>query len=122
MNTKITGRHIEVTDAMRNYVAKRIAKLSKYYNRISEMEVIVDGEGLNHIIEIIVRADNHQPFVVRQTNDDAYAAVDAAVDKIERQLTRFKEKSRNRKRRTGTAEVTADILQAQEDKESEPPA
>ena len=110
---------MELTDAMRSYVEKRISKLSKYYNRISEMEVVVAAEGQSHKVEIIVRADNHQPFVVHHSGSDAYACLDTAVDKIERQLTKFKEKSRNRKRRIGTAEVTADILEAQENKEAE---
>lgn len=100
MHTKITGRHMEVTSAMRTYVEKKISRLGKYYNRISEMEVVVDGEGLNHVIEIIVKADGRQRFVVRQTGEDAYACVDTALDKIERQLTRHKEKARERKRRT----------------------
>ena len=117
MNIKITGRHMEVTEAMRSYIQKKITKLSKYYNRISEMEVIVDGDGLNHKIEIIVKVDNHQPFVVHHSCEDAYACFDSAIDKIERQITRFKEKSRNRKRRTGTAESTAGILESREDKE-----
>ena len=46
--TKITGRHMEVTEAMRSYIEKKIAKLQRYYNRISEMEVIVEEEGLHH--------------------------------------------------------------------------
>ena len=62
MHTKITGRHMEVTEAMRNYVKKKIPRLNKYHQRISEMEVIVDGEGKNHKIEIIIKADNHQRF------------------------------------------------------------
>jgi len=104
---------MELTEAMRSYVEKKIARLHKRYNRISEVEVVVDGDGQNHKTEIIVKVDNHQPFVVRHSSDDAYSCVDAAVDKIERQLTRFKEKSRDRKGRAGMGEAAVDVLKAQ---------
>lgn len=117
MITKITGRHIEVTEAMRNYAEKKIGKLKKFYNRLSEIEVIIGSEGQSHIVEIIIRADNHQPFVVKQSNEDAYACLDGAVDKIERQLTRHKEKSRRRKGRTSASEATAEVMDAQSSRE-----
>ena len=117
VNTIITARRMDVTDALRSYTEKKITKLVKFNNRISEIEVIIDGEGLNHKIEIIVKADNHQRFVVNNSAEDAYACIDTAMDKIERQLTRDKEKTRDRKRRTGTAEATAEVIQTSEDEE-----
>ena len=122
MHTKITGRHMEVTEAMRSYVKKKIPRLNKYHRRISEIEVIVDGEGKNHKIEIIIKADNHQRFVANHRSEDAYACFDTALDKIERQLVKHKEKSRNHKGRVGTAEATAEIIESQEIEESENPS
>ena len=119
MHMKITGRHMEVTEAMRSYMEKKITKLKRYYNRISEMEVIVEEEGLHHKIEIIVKADNHQRFVVQHAAEDGYACFDAAIDKIERQLTKHKEKSRNRKGRIGAAEAAVEIMEKQPSMENE---
>ena len=119
MITKITGRHMEVTEAMHNYAEKKIAKFKKFYNRLSEIEVIIGKEGQTSIVEIIIRADNHQPFVVKQSNEDAYACLDGAVDKIERQLTRHKEKSRSRKGRVSASEATADVIDAHSNREEE---
>ncbi len=112
MHIILTGRRIELTEAMRAYAEKKLARLSKHYNRISEMEVVVDEEGLHHKVEIIVKADNHQRFVVNEVAEDAYACLDGAVDKIERQLTRHKEKSRDRKKRVGTGELAAEVAEA----------
>ena len=112
MNISISGRHMEVTDALRAYIEKKIARLSKFHHRISEMEVVLGAEGQNLKVELIVKADHHQPFVVHQTREDAYACVDEVVDKIERQLRRHKEKSRNHKGRVGAAEATADLMEA----------
>ena len=113
MQTIITGRHLEVTDAMRAYVEKKISKLNKHHDRLSEMQVIVAAEGLDHKIEIIVKADNHQRFVANHAGPDAYACLDVAMDKIERQLMRYKEKTHNHKKRAGTAETAADMIESQ---------
>lgn len=112
MHIILTGRRIALTEAMRTYAEKKLARLSKHYNRISEMEVVVDEEGSQHKVEIIVKADNHQRFVVNEVAEDAYACLDGAVDKIERQLTRHKEKSRDRKKRLGTGELAAEVSEA----------
>ena len=122
MHTKITGRHMDVTEAMRAYVNRKIPRLSKYYNRISELEVIVDGEGLVHKIEIIIKVDNRQRLVANHRGEDAYGCFDAALDKIERQLTKHKEKSRNHKGRIGAAEASVEIIQSQQTEEQPRPS
>ena len=103
---------MEVTSAMRDYIEKKITRLGKHHNRISDIEVVVGQEGKGHKIEIIVKVDNHQRFVVNHSEQDAYACVDASVDKIERQLTQYKEKSRSHKGRTGTAEAAIDFMES----------
>ena len=115
MRINIIGRHIEVTEAIHDYVEKKISKLSKYYNRISEIEVVVAEEGLTKKVDILIKAEHSQRFVVSESGEDLYACVDTGVDKIERQLTRLKEKSRHRKGRTGTAQATSDVLESQEE-------
>ena len=112
MNVKITARHMEVTEALRNYTEKKVSRLSKY-NLVTSVEVIFDNEGLTHKVEMIIKTDNHQPFVVSRTEENAYACLDAAIDKIERKLIRNKEKTRNHKGRAGAAEATAEVLKAQ---------
>lgn len=114
MITKITGRHMDLTDAIRNYAEKKVARLQKHSRKISEMNVIIDTEGNTHKVEIIVKTDHHQPFVVTVVEEDAYACIDAAIDKIERQITRHKERAHGHKGRMGAAEASADALENQE--------
>ena len=118
MLTKITGRHMELTDAIRNYAEKKITRLQKYHSKISEMEVIIDTQGNIHKVEIIAKTDHHQPFVVHVTDEDAYASLDRAVDKIERQLTKHKEKARSHKGRMGAAAASADVIETKNKNES----
>lgn len=117
MHTKITGRHMEVTGAMRSYVEKKIERLTKYHNRIAEIEVVIESEGTSHKIEIIIKADHHQRIVVQNTAEDAYACFDTTLDKIERKLIKHKEKARNHKGVIGAAEATAEIIESQEPRE-----
>lgn len=93
----VTGRHVEVTDEVREYVETKAARLTKYYDRIHEIEVILDHESEQFSVEIIVRADRKHTFVSKGTGPDTFALVDEIVVKLERQLTKHKEKNRNRK-------------------------
>ena len=117
MLTKITGRHMELTDAIRSYAEKKTARLQKYNSKLSEMEVIIDTQGSSHKVEIIAKTDHHQPFVVNVTDEDVYASIDRAIDKIERQLTKHKEKSRSHKGRLGAAQASADVIESQDKNE-----
>lgn len=98
MQIKVTGRHVEVTDDVRAYVEGKAAKLPKYYDRIHEIEVVLDHESEQFTAEMIVRADHKHTFVASETGPDTFALIDLIVDKLERQLTKHKEKRRNRKR------------------------
>ena len=98
MQITITGRHIEVTDAMREYASEKVAKLPRYFDRIQSIAVIADKHDSHaYEVEIIVTVEHADPFIGTQAHNDLYACIDDAVDKLERQLTDHKEKLRNRK-------------------------
>ena len=94
----ITGKHIEITEAVKNHAEEKTAKLPKYYDSINKVEVIIDGsEGGNISVEVIARGEHNKFFVVTETGDDAYKCIDLAVHKLERQIKKQKEKERNHK-------------------------
>ena len=97
MHILVTGRHVEVTDEVREYVQTKAGRLTKHYDRIHEIEVILDHESEQFSAEVIVHADRKHTFVARGTGPDTFALVDEIVMKLERQLTKHKEKNRNRK-------------------------
>jgi len=88
---------MEVTQAIQTYASDKVTKLSRYYDRIPSIEVIIDKGGQIHELEIIVHVERADPYVVRISGTDLYACIDDAVDKLERKLTDHKEKLRNRK-------------------------
>jgi putative sigma-54 modulation protein len=101
MRIKVSGRHMDVTEPLRAYVSEKTGKLDRYYDRLQSIEVVFDQEGTNHRCELIATADHHTTFVAKESHADAFACLDAAVKDVERQLTRHKEKFRNRKHLTG---------------------
>ena len=97
MKIQVTGRHVEVTEDLREYIETKANKLPRYYDRIHEIEVVLDHESEQFTAEMIVRVDQKHTFVARETGPDTFVLVDLVVDKLERQLVRHKEKRRNHK-------------------------
>lgn len=97
MQIQVTARHVEVTDDVREYAQSKASKLPRFYDRIHEIEVVLDHESEQFTAEMIVRTDRKHTFVARETGPDTFVLIDVVTGKLERQLTKHKEKSRNRK-------------------------
>lgn len=97
MQITITGRHTDVPASLRDYVHEKSSKFERYYDRVQTVEIVFDVEAGKVQCEIIARADHHTTFVAKELRDDAFAAFDETARELERQLTRHKEKHRNRK-------------------------
>lgn len=98
MEFKITGRHLEVTPAIRDYADKKTEKLHRFYDRIQSITVVADKrDNRSFEVEMIVDVDHHESFVGSCMGDDLYGCIDMTVDKLERQLHDHKERLRNRK-------------------------
>lgn len=99
MTVVVSSRHMAVTPPLKAYAEQKAGKLTKYYDRIQEIEVILDAPGQKDgtRVEIIVNAEHKSMFIAHHDGSDAYAGIDACVDKLERQLSDHKKKLRNRK-------------------------
>lgn len=104
MQVVVTGRHMGVGENLKDYCRRKAERLTRFFDRIRLIEVILDGQNGQHSVEIIVHTDRTDPFVAREQQPDAFAAVDLLMDKIERQLSRHKERVRNRKHPRGAGE------------------
>src|SRR5215210_6357780 len=92
---------MDVTEALKTFAEQKAAKLTKYYDRIQEIEVIFDNGRDAVSVEMIVNVEHNHVFIAHQNDGDAYACVDGCVEKLERQLTDHKKKIRNRKHPQG---------------------
>ena len=99
MQITVTGKHLDITDPIRDYANEKAGKLSKYFDQIMSIEVIADkGQNHDYEIEMIVHVEHHEHFVAKTHGEDLYAAIDQAQDKLERQLTDHKNKLKSHKR------------------------
>jgi putative sigma-54 modulation protein len=96
MQVNITFRHLEPTEALKSHVKGRVEHVQRYIDRPSEAHAVLHVENLDHHAEITVKAGR---FLLRGTarSADMYASIDAATDRIERQLKKHKEKLTNHK-------------------------
>ncbi|MHC4551366.1 MAG: ribosome hibernation-promoting factor, HPF/YfiA family [Planctomycetota bacterium] len=95
----ITGKHIEITDAIREHAQGKVKKLPRYFDSISQIEIIVDGkDGGQQSVEVIVHAEHNDLLVAKEAGADTYTCIDKAVHKLEAQLHKAKEKQRSHKR------------------------
>ncbi len=103
MQVNITFRHLEPTDALKTHVRDRVAHVEKYIDRPSEAHAVLHVENLDHHAEITVKAGR---FLLRGTgrSQDMYASIDAAADRIEKQLKKHKSKLYDHHKANGHAE------------------
>ena len=98
MIVTITGKHIEITDAIRSHIEEKASKLPRYLDSVMQIDVIVEGnEGVMRSVEVIVSVEHRDDVVARESEPDLYACIDKAMHKVERQLRKTKEKQRNNK-------------------------
>lgn len=108
MKIKITGRHIDVSERLKDYAEKKISKLEKHFQQLIDIHLILYVEKLDHVAELTISGDSVQ-FHAREKAADLYSALDLLVDKIETQISRFKEKIQARKGQGVEYDMTFDF-------------
>lgn len=96
MNLKLTGNHIEITDAMRDYVTSKIGKITRHFDHVIDVSVILSVEKLKQKAEANVHIRGKDIFV-ETDSEDMYASIDSLVDKLDRQILKHKEKNLERR-------------------------
>ncbi len=91
MNLTITGHHLDVTPAIREYVLSKLTRVKRHSDNLIDISVIMTVEKLKHSVEANVHLSGKDIFV--QAEDaDMYAAIDSLADKLDRQIVKHKEK------------------------------
>lgn len=96
----MTVRHIEISDELREYAEEKVLRLKKYLDRIHHTEVIMDGVGDEVRMSIHISAVKGQTFSADSQGATPKEAIDATVDKMERQLNKYKEKLKGKDRKS----------------------
>ena len=94
MQLSITGHHIDVTDSLRAYVMNKFVRLERHYERMTNVHVVLSVEKLIQKAEATIHTSGAELYA-DATSEDLYAAIDALVDKLDRQIVKHKEKTRS---------------------------
>lgn len=90
MNITVTGRHVEVTDALRQHVEEKIRKAFEDFPRVQKVRVILNVERHRHSAEIVVQGWHHHHHAEgREETHDMYLSVDGAIEKVLKQMRRW---------------------------------
>ena len=91
MNLHLTGHHLEITPAIRDYVSGKITRITHHFDHVIDVNVVLTVEKLRHRIEAGVHVFGKDIFC-ESADSDMYAAIDRLVDKLDRTILRHKEK------------------------------
>jgi putative sigma-54 modulation protein len=92
MQLNISGHHVDVTEAMRNYAQDKMQKLERHYDHITNAHIVLTVEKLRQRAEATLHVSGAELFADADS-DDLYAAIDSLIDKLDRQLIKHKEKT-----------------------------
>lgn len=96
MNLNLTGHHLEITPAIRDYVTTKLERVNRHFDHVIDVSVVLSVEKLRQKAEANVHLSGKNIFVESE-DADLYAAIDSLVDKLDRQILRHKEKFSERR-------------------------
>lgn len=96
MNLKISGHHLEVTPALRDYVRSKLERITRHFDQVVDVNVLLTVENLKEKerrqkAEVNLHVKGKDIFM-EQSHEDLYAAVDQLMDKLDRQVCRHKDR------------------------------
>ena len=91
MNLSISGHHLEVTPALRDYVVAKLERVRRHFDQVIDVNVFLSVDKLQHKAEVSLHVRGKDLFA-EATEDDLYAAIDALFDKLDRQVLKYKDK------------------------------
>jgi putative sigma-54 modulation protein len=114
----VRGRNLEVTEALRRYTEKKLSRLGKYFTLPLRAQVAMRVERGRHIVEVTIPLDGIT-LRAEESSGDMYASLDLVVDKLERQVRKFKTRINRKARRTGVEERRPLVMEEGEEDEAE---
>ncbi|MBL1142264.1 MAG: ribosome hibernation promoting factor [Proteobacteria bacterium] len=97
MQLDVTGRHVDITDSLKDYVESKFQRLERHFEHINNTHVILSVEKERQKAEATVHVNRGNLFADDE-QEDMYAAIDGLIDKLDRQLKKHKEKLTDHRR------------------------
>ncbi len=91
MQIEITGHHVDITDALRDYIQSKFSKLKRHFDKVINVHVILTVEKKVQKVEATLHMSGNDVHAEAES-EDMYASVDTLIDKLDRQIMKHKEK------------------------------
>ncbi len=100
MNLHLTGHHLEVTPALREYVQSKLERITNHFDHVIDVKVTLSVEKVKHKVEATVHVPGND-LHAECSDENMYSAIDLLADKLDRQVLRVKEKFADHHRSSG---------------------
>lgn len=101
MNLNLTGHHLDITPALRDYVLSKLERISNHFDQVIDVKVTLTVEKLAQKAEATIHVPGND-LHAECSNGDMYSAIDLLADKLDRQILKFKEKISDHHRSEGS--------------------
>jgi putative sigma-54 modulation protein len=91
MNLNLTGHHLDITPALRDYVVAKLDRVTRHFDHVIDVNVVLSVDKLQHRVEVNLHTRG-KDIRVEAVEPDMYAAIDALIDRLDRQVLKHKEK------------------------------
>jgi len=91
MNLQVSGHHLEITPALRDYVTEKLERVTRHFDHVIDVNAILSVEKLKQKAEVTVHLSGKDIYV-ESVDEDLYAAIDILADKLDRQIQKYKQK------------------------------
>ncbi len=97
VNLQISGHHLEITPALHEYVTGKLERVTRHFDHVIDVNVILSVEKLKQKAEVTVHLSGKDIYV-ESIDEDLYAAIDVLADKLDRQIQKHKQKMQDHHR------------------------
>lgn len=109
MQIKISTRHGHLNEETQQFIRDKAGKLLHFFQRLMMIEVLVDLKEDEKFVEFLVSAEHKHDFVASERNKDLLVAVDVVLEKLERQVRKYKEKVQDHRRTPALGDVAGPV-------------
>lgn len=100
MNLHLTGHHLDVTPALRDYVQSKLERITNHFDHVIDVKVTLSVEKLEHRVDATIHVPGND-LHAESSHDNMYSAIDLLADKLDRQVLKVKEKFADHHRSAG---------------------
>ncbi len=115
----ITGRHVLVTEAMKNYAADKLSKVEKFQHHVIDIHITMDIQKLEHVVDIVMKFE-HFKVKVHASSNDMYASIDKAIVRLQTLMRRWKDRIQDHhKKALAVVDMAVNVIKRPQDEIAE---